>query len=381
VELSFDDLLRGGHDPLQLSIDIRIQHILHEELSRVATGFHAIGAAGVVLDVRTGEVLAMASLPDFDPNAPGAASADERFNRATLGIYEMGSVFKIFTMAMGLESGTIDLSSGYDTSKPIHIGGFTIRDYHAKSRWLSVPEIFMYSSNIGSAKIAADVGTETQEAFLSRLGMLQPASIELPEVGEPLYPSPWRPINTMTIAYGHGIAVSPLHLASAASAMINGGILRPATLLKRTPETVATGERVISDETSDEMRKLMRLVVEKGTGSFADVPGYLVGGKTGTADKARGGGYNEHSRIASFVGAFPINDPRYLVLVMADEPKPNASTHGYATGGWVAAPAVGRVIQRMALLLGMKPADEQAPELQNDLLVAVSSTGQAHAAD
>jgi cell division protein FtsI (penicillin-binding protein 3) len=382
IELSFDDVLRGGREPLRLSIDVRIQHILREELLRAISDFQGIGGTGVVLDARTGEILAMVSLPDFDPNAPGAASADARFNRATLGIYEMGSVFKLFNTALALDRGTVELSGGYDASKPIRIGGFTIRDFHGKNRWLSVPEILIYSSNIGSAKMADEVGTEAQRAFMARLGMLEEAEVELPELGRPLYPNPWRQINTMTISYGHGIAVSPLHVVSAVAAMVNDGIMRPATLLKREPHEVATGDRVISAETSAVMRELMRLVVTKGTASFANVPGYLVGGKTGTAEKVGGRGYNKNSRLASFVGAFPINDPRYVVLVMIDEPKPNASSYGYATGGWVAAPAAGQVIQRMALLLGIGPLDEPAvPDPQNDLLVAVRAADPAHAAE
>ncbi|WP_119459085.1 peptidoglycan D,D-transpeptidase FtsI family protein [Rhodospirillaceae bacterium SYSU D60014] len=382
IELSFNDVLRGGQEPLQLSLDLRIQHILHEELSQAITDFDGIGGAGIVLDTRTGEVLAMVSLPDFDPNAPGSATADARFNRATLGLYEMGSTFKIFNTAMALESGTARLDSTYDASKPIRIGGFTIHDFHGEDRRLTVPEVFIYSSNIGSAKMAEEVGPQAQKAFMKRLGMLRAAGIELPEVGEPMYPAPWRPINMMTISYGHGIAVSPLHVVSAVSAMVNGGVMRPATLIERAPHEVSVGDRVISADTSAIMRRLLRLVVEEGTGSFAKAPGYLVGGKTGTAEKLSGGNYNKNARVASFVGAFPMNDPRYVVLAMIDEPKPNATSYGYATGGWVAAPAVGRLVQRMATLVGMPPVDEkQEADPQGDLLIAVNATDQTHAAE
>jgi cell division protein FtsI (penicillin-binding protein 3) len=381
IEQSFDDVLRDSRRPVRLSIDVRLQHILREELGRAIADFTGIGGAGAILDVTTGEMLALVSLPDFDPNQPGTASDDARFNRASLGIYEMGSTFKIFNTAMALDSGVVHLNDQFDATKPLQIGGFPIRDYHGKNRWLSVPEIFMYSSNIGSARMADQVGGEAQKAFFGRLGMLRPASIELPEVGQPLYPGTWRRINTMTISYGHGLAVSPMHLVSGVAAVINGGVMRPATLIARAPGEVSAGERVISAETSLTMRKLLRLVVEAGTGKNADVPGYVVGGKTGTADKQSGNGYNRNSRLASFIGAFPMNDPRYVVLVMVDEPKPNATSFGYATGGWVAAPAVGRVVQRMAPLLGLMPEPVDAPTMANDLLIAVNATEEARAAE
>ena len=381
IEQSFDDVLRGGQRPVRLSIDVRVQHILREELGRAIADFTGIGGAAAVLDVTTGELLALTSLPDFDPNQPGTASEDARFNRATLGIYEMGSTFKIFNTALSLDSGLIRLTDRFDATHPIHIGGFQIRDYHGKNRWLSVPEIFMYSSNIGSARMAEEIGGAAQKTFFARLGMLRTASVELPEVGQPLYPANWRPINTMTIAYGHGLAVSPLHLVAGVAAVVNGGIMRPATLIARDSGEVSTGERVISAETSHEMRKLLRLVVDAGTGKNADVPGYLIGGKTGTADKQSGNGYNRNSRLASFVAAFPINAPKYVVLVMVDEPKPNASSHGYATGGWVAAPAVGRVLQRMAPLLGLLPVPIDSPDPASDLLIAVNATEEARAVE
>lgn len=381
IEQSFDDVLRDSRRPVRLSIDVRLQHILREELGRAIADFTGIGGAGAILDVNTGELVALVSLPDFDPNQPGTASDDARFNRASLGIYEMGSTFKIFNTALALDSGIVRLTDQFDATKPIRIGGFSIRDYHGKNRWLSVPEIFMYSSNIGSARMAEEVGGVAQKAFFSHLGMLRPASLELPEVGHPLYPDTWRPINTMTISYGHGLAVSPMHLVSGVAAMVNGGVMRPATLIARAPGEVSEGERVISRDTSLMMRKLLRLVVEAGTGKNAEVPGYVVGGKTGTADKQSGKGYDRNSRLASFIAAFPMNDPEYVVLVMVDEPKPNATSFGYATGGWVAAPAVGNVIRRMAPLMGLLPAPDDVPEVANDLLIAVSATEEARAVE
>ncbi len=354
LEQYFDQSLRTGNQ-IGLALDLRIQAVLREELAKTVREFKAVGATGLVLDVDSGELIALVSLPDFDPNVPGSASGEPAFNRATKGVYEMGSTFKLFTAAMALDSGTVDLSGGYDASQPIQVSRFTIRDFHAKNRWLSVSEIIVYSSNIGAAKMAIDVGTKVQKAYLGRLGLLTRAAVELPEVGKPLTPRRWREINTMTIAYGHGIAVSPLQLASGVAALVNGGLYVPPTLLSRTDGKRAEGKRILSAETSGHMRELMRLVVSNGTGRKADAKGYAVGGKTGTADKLVGRGYGTDATISSFVGAFPIDSPRYVVLVLVDEPKGNESTFNYATGGWVAAPAVGRIVKRMAMLIGMAP--------------------------
>jgi cell division protein FtsI (penicillin-binding protein 3) len=368
VEKHFDAMLRDGAKPLTLSIDIRVQHILREEVARQMQSFEGIGGVGVVLNANTGEVVAMVSLPDFDPNLAGTAPDDARFNRASLGIYEMGSTFKIFNTALALEAGTATMTSGYDATKPIQIARFTINDFHGQRRWLSVPEIFQYSSNIGSVKMALDFGTEAQRDFMDKLGFLKPVDAELPELGAPMAPKPWRKINTMTIAFGHGIAVSPLHLASGVATVVNGGIQWPLTLVKRDPEQRALGHQVLSRKTSTEMRKLLRLVVENGTGRKASADGYLVGGKTGTAEKpGKRGAYAAKSLLSSFVAAFPMHDPRYVVLVMVDEPKANAESQGYATGGWVAAPAVKRIIARSAPLLGIHPFDEESPEIRQVL--------------
>jgi cell division protein FtsI (penicillin-binding protein 3) len=377
IERGLDDTLKDRRDPLQLSLDLRIQYVLREELQRVIDDFTAKAAAGLIMDVNTGEVLAMVSLPDFDPNHPGASDpgqpglsfADRMFNRDTLGVYELGSIFKIFTVAMALDSGTSTLTSTYDASHPIHIGRFSIGDYHGKHRVLNVPEILMYSSNIGAAKMAMAAGGQRQREFLSRLGLLKAPKIEISEIGSPHFPGKWRDVNVMTIAFGHGISVTPLSFASAAAALVNGGILRQATLVRRPPGDVAQGQQVISAKTSDQMRKLMHLVVEHGTGTMAAAPGYLVGGKTGTADKIQGRHYAEMKLLSSFVGVFPINDPKYLTLIMVDEPHPNKQSHGYATGGWTAAPATSRIVQRIAPLLGVDPVDEASPEIQRALAV------------
>jgi cell division protein FtsI (penicillin-binding protein 3) len=382
IEKQFDATLRDGARPLALSMDIRIQHILREEIGRQMVEFQGIGAAGVMLDANTGEVIAMVSLPDFDPNLVGTAPDDARFNRATLGVYEMGSTFKIFNTALALEAGTATMTSGYDATNPIRIARFTINDYHAKRRWLSVPEIFKYSSNIGSVKMALDYGSKAQREFMGKLGFLKATPVELPERGAPMAPRPWRKINTMTIAFGHGIAVSPLHLASGVATVVNGGIRWPVTVLKRDLEERAVGQQILSRGTSEAMRKLLRLVVETGTGRKAAAEGYLVGGKTGTAEKpGKRGAYARKSLLSSFVSAFPMHDPRYVVLVMIDEPKGNKKSHGYATGGWVAAPAVKRIVARSAPLLGLHPFDEESPEIRQVLdIQSPKAKGRKHLA-
>jgi cell division protein FtsI (penicillin-binding protein 3) len=372
VERSFDEVLRGRGAPLALSLDLRVQYAMTQELSAAMTEFGAVGAAGMVMDVANGEVLAMVSLPSFDPERPGAAPADSRFNRASLGLYEMGSVFKIFTAAMALDEGVVTLEDGYDTSKPIRVARFTINDFHPKNRWLSVPEIFMYSSNIGAARMAMDTGIAAQRSFLERLGLTRPASIELREVGTFFNDTATTEIYTMTIAYGHGLAVSPLQFTSAAAAVVNGGVFRPATLLKRAPGAGSAGVRsagagsegirIMDRGTSLKMRRLMRLAVRRGTGREANAEGYLVGGKTGTADKLVGGRYARNARIASFLGAFPMDAPRYVVFAMVDEPKGIKRTQGYATGGWVAAPVVRAVIERIGPMLGVAPVRADAEQ-------------------
>lgn len=359
VEEYFEPQLADG-EPLKLSIDVRIQGLMRQSLDRAKREFSAIGAAGLVLDVNTGELLAMVSLPDFDPNAPVTDPKDDaRFNRITKGVYEMGSTFKVFTLAMALDAGVTSLRGGYDASRPIRIAGYTISDYHSENRWLSVPEILIHSSNIGAALMAVDVGSSRQRQYLQRFGQLGKVSLELPELGKPLIPDPWREINTMTIAFGHGLAVTPLHLAVGVASVVNGGTLRQPTLVRQAGSDVPPGKPAISAKTSRQMCDLMRLVVQYGTGTKADVPGYEVGGKTGTAEKLGNGHYVANARIASFVGAFPMSAPRYVVLAMLDEPKGNKSTYNFATGGWVAAPVVGEVVQQMAPILGIPPEPTQ----------------------
>lgn len=359
IEKAFDDELRRlaieGEGPLTLSLDVRLQQVLRDELAKSVAEFRAIGGTGMIVDPKTGEILAIASLPDFDPNHPMAGPDEARFNRATLGVYEMGSIFKVFTTAMALDGGKVGLVDGYDASEPIRVARYTISDSHAKSRWLSIPEIFIYSSNIGAAKMAMDVGAEGQKSFLKKLGFFRPPAFDLPEVGEPIVPATWGDLTTMTVAFGHGLAISPLQTVTAFAAMVNGGTLRTLTLLRRDADAVAPGTAVIKSTTSDAMRALLRLVVMAGTGKSANVPGYAVGGKTGTAEKASAAGYRKDALLSSFIGAFPMDDPRYVVLVTLDEPKGTKATYGYATGGWTAAPTVARIIDRIGPLVGMAP--------------------------
>ena len=380
IENYFDAELKrraGSAEPIELSLDLRVQHAVRDELRRAMRTFSAHGAAGVVMDVDTGEVLAMVSLPDFDSNHAGSVVGDARFNRVSLGVYELGSVFKIFTIAMALDAGTVDFRSGYDATKPIRVSRFIINDDHPKNRWLSVPEIFMFSSNIGAVKMALDVGTDAQRAFMRRLGMFRQPAVELPEIGTPLGPQPWREVSTMTVAFGHGLAVSPLQLTAGVGAMINGGLYRRPTLIKQQESPAAT--RVISARTSDRMRRLMRLAVTEGTGRQADVPYTLVGGKTGTAEKARGRRYDRNALLSSFVAAFPMHAPRYVVYVLLDEPRGTAKTHGFASAGWTAAPTAGHVIARIGPILGVAPVDPAQPEIREAMKVAIPGQGAKYA--
>lgn len=363
VERSFNNYLNGGRD-LRLTIDVRLQHALRREALRVMTEFEAHAAAGVIMDVTTGEILAGVSLPDFNPHDPGAAKDEAIFNRLTLGAYELGSVFKIFSTAAFFERHDVPMSTTFDASEPIKIGRFTINDYHAEDRVLSVPEVFMYSSNIGSALMGQAVGTEHLKGFYKDLGLLDTLDFEVREVAKPMVPNPWREVNTITASYGHGLATTPLQMISGVSSIVNGGYLVSPTLVMHEETDAPKQEdiRVVSAKTAQRMRQLLRLVVTDGTGSNAEVLGYRVGGKTGTAEKIVNGKYDKKKKISSFVGVFPMDAPRYAVFIMVDEPKGQKRTYGYATGGWVAAPAVSRTIASMASILGIPPAPLNAPE-------------------
>jgi cell division protein FtsI (penicillin-binding protein 3) len=362
IEAYFDRSLQQGVEELELSIDVGIQHIVAEELAAAIEEFEAPAGAAVLLDANTSEVLSLVSLPDYDPYNPASQSQAQRLNRATYETYELGSVFKVFTLAAALESGAVTPDEEIDVTGPLRIGKFKIRDFHPHNGTMDPKTILSESSNIGSAKMALRVGNRAQKRFLRSMGLLTSSEIEVQEVSKPTYPSNWGKTQTITISYGHGIANSPLQVANAFAAIVNGGIYRPATLIKRDPaSSLFDGTRVISEQTSIMMRDMLDYVVREGTGGNADAEGYRVGGKTGTADKPSAGAYNEDARIATFLGAFPIEDPKYVLLVMVDEPLPQEHTYGYATGGWVAAPAFKRIVERTAPMLGLErilPAEE-----------------------
>jgi cell division protein FtsI (penicillin-binding protein 3) len=348
--------------PVQLALDLRVQHALRDELVAARAKFHSIAAAGVVLNVRTGEIVAMVSEPDFDPNDPQDPHDQTLINRLTTGVYEMGSTFKAFTVAMALDSGKVTLKSTFDAHNPLHYGKFEIHDFEPMQRALTVPEIFTYSSNIGAAHIAMAMGIDAHKAFLKKMGQLDRLRTELPESAEPIVPRHWGELNTMTIAFGHGLSVAPLQAVMGVAALMNGGILIPPTFLKRSEaEAQALGTRVVKPETSLMMRYLMRLNVEKGTASKADVPGYYIGGKTGTADKVEFGRYSKTRVLTDFMAVLPADQPRYLVLIMLDEPQALPETHGFKTSGWNAVPTGGAVVARIAPLLGIQPRLDLPP--------------------
>lgn len=364
IEKSFDSYLRDVHaQALALTIDVRVQYALRREISNAMSRHKAKAGAGIVMDVNTGEVLATVSLPDFDLHHYDKSSDAQKFNRATLGVYELGSTFKIFSTAAYLEMNDGNVAQWFDAREPMEVGRFKIRDYHPEKRHLSLPEVFIHSSNIGSAKMGEAVGTPVLKKFYADLGLLNAPEFEIPEVGKPIVPNPWREINTLTSSYGHGIAVSPLQLTQAVASIVNGGVLVQPTLIKHgqrqenasEKEHVRPEVRIISPQTSHRMRQLMRLVVTQGTGSKADVEGFLVGGKTGTAEKPGKGGYDRKKLISSFVAVFPMDAPKYAVFIMIDEPQGIKETYGYATGGWVAAPAVSNVIRSMVGVMGLQP--------------------------
>ncbi|WP_173932076.1 penicillin-binding protein 2 [Chelativorans sp. Marseille-P2723] len=342
-------------EPFSLSIDMRVQHVLRDELMRAMERYDAIAGGGIILHARTGEVLAMVSLPDYDPNNPYNALEKDRLNRMTAGVFEMGSTFKLFTTAMALDSGKVSINDSFDATRPLRIGRHTIRDFHGKGRVLTVPEVFIYSSNIGTAKMADVVGIEGHREFLKRVGLLDRISTELPEIATPTEPAIWKKINSVTISFGHGVATTPLQTAAASAAMLNGGKFIPPTFLPRTEEEAnRLAKQVISEKTSREMRYLFRYNTEKGSGRRAEVQGYHVGTKTGTAEKVVNGRYSNDTRFNTFIAGFPATDPDYVVFVVLDEPKPEQPGMS-ATSGLTNAPLAGNIIRRSAPLLGVEP--------------------------
>jgi cell division protein FtsI (penicillin-binding protein 3) len=372
AELAFDKQLSDAASrgtPVQLSISMTVQQALEHELQEAMTRFSAIGAAGVVMDVHTGEILAMTSLPSMNPNAPGKVTPDQMFNRATLGVYELGSTFKPFTLAMAMDSGVVSgPGQMYNCPDALPAYGHIIHDTHPFGRMCSVAEIMMESSNIGMAQMAQQIGTERQKAFLKKMGFLDKVEVELPERGRALTPSTWGPLETMTVGFGQGIAVAPLQLAMGYATLFDGGIYHPPTILKIGPNhPLPKGKRVFTADTSYRMRSLLRLVVMKGTGRKADAPGYRVGGKTGTAQKIINGRYSNSVNITSFAGVFPMDDPRYVIVVMLDAPQATPETYGFTTAGWNVAPVVSKTVSRIAPMLGVTPDMHREPDMSEVL--------------
>ena len=368
LERHFDDLLRDPANegaPLELSIDLTIQSTMEEVLNNGMTLMNAAGAAAVMMDIHTGEIVAMASLPDFDPNnrprplTSGDQADSPLFNRALQGVYELGSVFKIFTVAQAMELGLINANTMIDTEGPLEWGRFRIRDFHDYGDELSTTDVIVRSSNIGTARIALMIGEARQRDFLERLGFLEATPVEMVEgpTGQPITPRNWSEISTMTISYGHGLSVSPLHLAAGYASLLNGGTLVEPTLLRQ--DGPQNGPRIVSESVSRRSVEMLRAVVERGTASLGEVAGYEVGGKTGTADKPRPqGGYYDDRVIATFAGVFPASEPQYVFVVTLDEPIETSGDEPRRTAGWTAVPVAAEMIRRTAPLLGLRPSVE-----------------------
>ena len=375
------DLHRAGfatdrlQRPIELSVDLRVEHALRDELMKAKEKYKAKAASGLVSNVKTGEIVALVSLPDFDPNNPKEAHDPDRINRLTTGVYEMGSTFKALTLAMALDSGKATLNTLYDARGALHFGKFAIHDTHPLGRSITLSEVFTFSSNVGAARIAMAQGVEAHKAFLKKLGQMDRLRTELPESASPIVPKRWSELNTITISFGHGIAVAPLQAVMGINAVVNGGYLIPPTFLKRSEEEAkAMAKRVIKPETSEKMRYLMRLNAEIGTAKQADVKGYYIGGKTGTSEKVVGGRYSKKQVLNSFTAIIPADNPQFQLLVMLDEPKALPETHGFITSGWNAVPTGGKVIARIGPLLGIEPRFDLPPS--DRLILAASRTTQ-----
>lgn len=373
------DLHRAGfasdrlQKPVELAVDLRVEHALRDELLKAKDKYKAKAAAGLVSNVNTGEIVAMVSVPDYDPNNPREANDPTRINRLTTGVYEMGSTFKALTLAMALDSGKATLNSQFDARASLRYGKFSIGDSHPLGRSISLAEVFTYSSNIGAARIALSQGVDAHKAFLKKMGQLDRLRTELPESAEPIVPKHWGELNTVTIAFGHGLSVAPLQAVMGINAVINGGYLIPPTFLRRNEaDAMKLATRVVKTETSDKMRYLMRLNAETGTAKQANVEGYYVGGKTGTSEKVVNGHYAKKQVLNSFTAILPADNPKYQLLVMLDEPQALPETHGFITSGWNAVPTGAKVIERIAPLLGITPRFDLPP---SDRLILATSRG------
>ncbi len=378
VEQYFNQRLTSNPQPLVLSIDEGIQSIVHDELAAAVKEFQSPGGCAIVMNAHTGEILAMSSLPDYDVNGYGNASRDSQFNRCVTGTYEPGSVFKLQTVAMALDAGAVHYWDYFDTTHPLRVGHFYITDFEPAKTWMAIPEILNVSSNIGASRIAAILGPQIEQAWYAKQGLLRPSDVQLPGPPMPQFHplNHWGLATTLTVSFGAGIAISPLQLVTATLPIVNGGVRYPATLLKVDQNNPPQGVRVMQQSTSDLMRKMMTNVVLFGTGKNAQVPGYIVGGKTGTAQVVGpNGGYLKHTNNASFMAAFPMEDPQYVVYVLVLQPKPDATTYGFTTGGYIAAPAVSRIIARIGPMLGILPdTGDQLAQLQQQLTVPLNPT-------
>jgi cell division protein FtsI (penicillin-binding protein 3) len=377
VEQFFNKRLTGDPAPLALSIDAGIQSIVHDELASAVKEFQSPGGCAIVMNAHTGEILAMVSLPDYDVNSYGSAVPNDQFNKCVNGTYEPGSVFKLQTIAMALDSGMVHYWDYFDTTHPLKVGRFHITDFEPANSWMAVPEILNVSSNIGASRIATILGPKIEQDWYTRQQFFSPLNVQLPGPPKPLFPSfnNWGLAATMTVSFGAGIAISPLQLVTAVLPIVNGGTRYQPTLLAVDPNgPQPAGVRIMQQSTSDMMCKFMTNVVLYGTGKNAQVPGYVVGGKTGTAQVVGPhGGYLKHTNNASFMAAFPMENPQYVVYVLVLQPKADATTYGFTTGGYIAAPGVGRIIARIGPMLGIMPADgEQLAQLDQKLTISLT---------
>ena len=353
---SLTDPGKAAAAPAELAMDIRVQHAMTDEISKAVIKFKAIAGGGIILDIETGEVISLVSLPDFDPNAEAKKIGRDQQNRMLSGVYELGSVIKAVTFAMAFDTGTVNMNSKYDARFPLVIGSARISDFHAQRRVLTVPEIFTFSSNIGTAKMALDVGVEKHQEFLAKVGLFDKLLTEVPETARPLLPKKWGKLVSATAAFGHGFAVQPLQGLSVVAGLLNDGNMVPPTFMRRSKEEAdVLAKNIVKASTADALRTLFRLNATDGTASKADVIGYRVGGKTGTAEKVINKRYSKNHSLTSFIGAFPMEKPRYAILIMLDEPKALPETYGFATSGWNAVPTASKIIERIAPLLNVKP--------------------------
>ncbi|WP_165380361.1 peptidoglycan D,D-transpeptidase FtsI family protein [Candidatus Finniella inopinata] len=365
VEKFFDVKLQNDKSALKLSVDVRIQHIVHDELTKAISEFRAVGGNAMVMDLKTGEVVAMVSLPDFDPNLPNQNDQKATFNRNTLGVYEPGSIFKVLNVAIALESGTASLRSVYDATSGVKIGRFTVTDFRGKNRELSLAEAFIYSSNIAAIKMAQQFGTQTQKMYMDKFGIFKPTTVEVPEIGQPLVPVAWSSATTMTVSYGYGVSVTPLQALTTIAGVINNGHRPKPTLIykDKLSEIPPSSDPIVSEKTSQTIRTFMRINAKEGPGKRADQGKFKVFAKTGTAYQAKHGNYGAvKTRTNSCVGGFPYDNPRYVFLVVLDDPQPTKTTYGFAAAGWNAAPTAGKMVARMAPILGVQPAEEDEEE-------------------